>query len=315
MQMIIFIILIIVICLFVLVSWILTNVLLKPKTITSEELYEREKANGRLDSEWYDTLDKKDFTIESKFGYTLSCQLLNNELSNKQFEKKKEKIKIAVICHGYTVGKYRSVIYSKLFLNRGITVLTYDHRNHGLSGKTFTTMGYYEKFDLQTVIDWCYQTYGTNLAIVTHGESMGGATVLSHLAIDGRVRCVISDCSYSNLRDLVKHQLKKYYHLPAFPFIPIANLIIKLRAGFWMRDVSPIRGVLSSNAPILFIHGGMDTYVPYSMSVEMYDKKLDKKEICLIPGASHAESIVTEPLEYEKVLNAFLDKYYFDKKF
>lgn len=313
--MIIFIILIIIICLFVLVSWILTNVLLKPKTISSEDLFEKEKSNGRLDSEWYETLDKKDFNIDSKYGYTLSCQLLNNELSSMQFEKKKEKIKIAIICHGYTVGKYRSVIYSKLFLNRGITVLTYDHRNHGLSGKAFTSMGYYEKFDLQTVIDWCYATYGTNLAIVTHGESMGGATVLSHLAIDGRVRCVISDCSFSNLRDLVKHQLKKYYNLPAFPFIPIANLIIKLRAGFWIGDVAPIRGVMSTNAPILFIHGGMDTYIPYSMSVDMYEKKLDKKEISLIPGASHAQSIDTEPREYEKVLNAFLDNYYFDKKF
>jgi fermentation-respiration switch protein FrsA (DUF1100 family) len=315
MQMIILIIFIIVICLIVLASWILTNILIKPKTIPYEDLYQNEKENGRLDSEWYDTLEKKDFTLESRYGYTLSCQLLNNELSSEQFEKKKGKIKIAIICHGYTGGKYRSVVYSKLFLNRGITVLTYDHRNHGLSGKAFTSMGYYEKFDLQTVIDWCYETYGTNLAIVTHGESMGGATVLSHLAIDGRVRCVISDCSFSNLRDLVKHQLKKYYHLPAFPFIPIANLIIKLRAGFWMRDVAPIRGVMSSNAPILFIHGGMDTYIPYSMSVDMYEKKLDKKEICLIPGASHAESIVTEPKEYEKVLNAFLDNYYFDKKF
>lgn len=314
MQMIIFIIFIIVVCLFVLASWILTNILIKPKTIPYEDLYEREKANGRLDSEWYDSLDKKDFNIKSRYGYMLSCQLLNNELSSEQFSQKKEKIKIAIICHGYTSGKYGSVIYSKLYLKRGITVLTYDHRNHGLSGKAFTSMGYYEKFDLQTVIDWCYENYGTNLAIITHGESMGAATVLSHLTIDGRVRCVISDCAYSNLRDLLGYQINKYYHLPAFPFLPIAKVIIKLRAGFWITDVAPMKGVISTNAPILFIHGGNDTYVPYSMSLDMYEKKPDKKEMYLVPGASHAVSILTEPIEYEKVLNAFLDKYYFDKK-
>ena len=314
MQMIILIISIILLCLLILTSWILSNILLKPKIISNEELFQREKANGRIDSKWYDTLEKKEFNIESRYGYTLSCQLINNELSSEQFTKKKEKIKIAIICHGYTSGKYGSVVYSRLYLKRGITVLTYDHRNHGLSGKAFTSMGYYEKFDLQTVIDWCYENYGTNIAIVTHGESMGAATVLSHLTIDGRVRCVVSDCAYSSLRDLLKYQLKKYYHLPAFPFLPIAKIIIRLRAGFWITDVVPMKGVLSTNAPILFIHGGKDTYVPYSMSQDMYDKKPEKKEIYLVPLATHAVSILTEPLEYEKVLNAFLDKYYFEKK-
>ena len=47
----------------------------------------------------------------------------------------------------------------------------------------------------------------------------------------------------------------------------------------------------------------------------MYEKKPDKKEMYLVPLASHAVSILTEPLEYEKVLNNFLDKYYFDKKY
>jgi len=175
-------------------------------------------------------------------------------------------------------------------------------------------MGYYEKFDLQTVIDWCYETYGTNIAIVTHGESMGGATVLSHLTIDGRVRCVVSDCAFSSLRELMKYQLKKYYHLPEFPVLTIANLIIRIRAGFWIDDVVPMEGVIRTNAPILFIHGGNDTYVPYSMSLNMYEKKQGKKEKYLVPGAGHAESITTEPKEYEKVLYEFLDKYYFDKR-
>ena len=229
--MIIFVILVVVACVIVLACWRLTNILLNPKIISYKDLYQREIVNGRLDSEWYDTLEKKEFNIESRYGYMLSCELINNELSSEQFINKKGKIKIAIICHGYTSSKYGSVIYSKLFLKRGITVLTYDHRNHGLSGKAFTSMGYYEKFDLQTVIDWCYETYGTNLAIVTHGESMGAATVLSHLTIDGRVRCVVSDCGFSNLYDLLKYQIKKYYHLPAFPFLPIAKVIIKLRAG------------------------------------------------------------------------------------
>jgi fermentation-respiration switch protein FrsA (DUF1100 family) len=292
-------------------SWKLSNNILKPKVFENEKLYQREVDEGRLNEKVYQSWSKNDFSIKSRYGYDLSCQLLNNEISQEQIEHREGKMKLAVICHGYTVGKYSSIMYAELFLKRGITVLTYDHRNHGLSGKAFTSMGYYEKFDLQTVIDWCYEEFGTNIAIVTHGESMGAATVLSHLAIDGRVRCTIADCPFSSLKELIKYQIKQYFHLPKIPFIPIANIIIRLRAGFWLDDVEPIKGVVQSNAPILFIHGVDDNYIPCSMSQDMYDAKSDKKEIYLAPNAQHARSYEMNHEEYENVVNKFLDTYYF----
>ncbi len=303
--------LVILLIIVVTVSWVLSNIVLKPKVIDYEELYQRELEEGRLTDKIYQGWDKEDFIIRSRYGYNLSCQLINNDTSKKQVGNPSGKMKIAIICHGYTCGKYSSMMYADLFLKRGITVLTYDHRNHGLSGKAFTSMGYYEKFDLQTIIDWCYEEFGTNLAIVTHGESMGAATVLSHLAIDGRVRCTIADCSYSNLKKLLLHQLKKYHHLPQFPFLAIASILIKLRAGFWIDDVVPLDGAVQSNAPILFIHGLEDDYVPCSMSKDMYDAKLDKKELYLAPNAMHAQSCQKNRVEYEKVLNDFLDQYFF----
>ncbi|MGB8453320.1 MAG: alpha/beta hydrolase [Anaerocolumna sp.] len=293
------------------VSWILSNVILKPEAIAYDKLYQREIEEGRLVDEIYQSWEKEDFNIRSRYGYNLSCQLINNDISKKQFLDPGNKLKIAIICHGYTCGKYSSMIYADMFLKKGITVLIYDHRNHGLSGRAYTTMGYYEKFDLQTVLDWCYSEYGPGLSIVTHGESMGGATVLSLHAIDGRVRATIADCSYSSLDGLIRHQLKKYYHLPAFPFLTLAKCIIRLRAGFWLEDVVPLAGAVQSHAPILFIHGLEDDYVPYSMSQAMYDAKPDKKEIYLAPNAKHAQSCQKNPVEYERVLNEFLEEYYF----
>ncbi len=293
------------------VSWILSNIILKPKVTAYERLYQREIDEGRLADKIYQSWEKKDFNIKSIYGYNLSCQLINNDISKKQFLNPDNKIKIAVICHGYTCSKYSSMMYAELFLKKGITVLTYDHRNHGLSGKAYTTMGYYEKFDLQIVIDWCYSEYGPNLAIVTHGESMGGATVLAHHAIDGRVRCTIADCSYSSLNELTRYQLKKYYHIPVFPLFYLTKGVIRLRAGFWLEDVAPLEGAAQTNAPVLFIHGLEDDYVPYSMSQAMYDAKPDKKEIYLAPNAKHAQSCQKNPEEYEKVVHQFLEMYYF----
>ena len=302
---------IIVLIIFVAVSWTLSNHVLQPKVIDCEKLYQREIEDGRLTEKIYESWKKEDFTIKSRYGYDLSCQLINNQNSKVQFEQPNGKIKLAIISHGYTCGKYSSMMYAELFLKKGITVITYDQRNHGLSGKAFTSMGYYEKFDLQTILDWCYEEYGKNIAIVTHGESMGAATVLSHLAIDGRVRCTIADCSYSRLKELIVYQLKNFYNLPTFPFLQIARIIIKLRAGFWIDDVVPIDAAAKSNAPILFIHGLEDDYVPCSMTQDIYDVKRDKKEIYIAPNAKHAQSCQNNRKEYEKVLNDFLDRYYY----
>ncbi|MDF2590021.1 MAG: hypothetical protein K0S41_3862 [Anaerocolumna sp.] len=301
---------ILILVIILLASFGLSNIILKPRVVKNEKLFELELEKGRIKEQFYKNCLKRDFIIKSRYGYDLSCELLDNDISKDQFVKPNKVIKVAIICHGYTRGKYSSIMYAELFLKRGITVLIYDHRNHGLSGKAYTTMGYYESYDLQTVVDWCYKEFGPNLAIVTHGESMGAATVLSHLAIDKRVSCVIADCPYANLMNLIKYQIKKYYHLPKFPFLYIARFIIKLRAGFWIDNVAPIECVKSSKVPILFIHGLLDDYVPYTMSKEMYDAKLDQKEIYLAPNAKHASSCQKNPNEYEIVFNNFLNHYF-----
>lgn len=293
------------------IAWFLSNIILKPKILDYESLYNREMGNGRLNEVLYQNWIKEDYRIKSRYGYDLSCQIINNEISKKQWEVPYEKRKIAIICHGYTCAKCSSMIYADLFIKRGITVITYDHRNHGFSGKAYTSLGYYEKDDLQTVIDWCYQKFGENLAIITHGESMGAATVLSHLSIDDRVLCTIADCAYSSVNDLIKIIIKKNFHIPLFPLVHLAKLIIKLRAGFWLGDILPKQGA-ASKTPILFIHGLEDELIPYDMSKEMFGAKEDKKELYLAPHAKHAESCLKNHEEYEKVMNQFLDKYYFN---
>ena len=303
------IILIIILLIILVISWILSSLIIKPKVLDYDELYDYEVKAGRLDEQLYNSWDKEEFSVKSIYGYSLSCMLINNELSKKQFNQPNKKKKIAIILHGWTKGKLSSMVYAKYFLEWGITVLAYDHRNHGLSDKAYTTMGYYEKFDLQTIIDWCYIKYDSNVSIVTHGESMGAATVISHLAIDGRVNLIIADCGFSDFNELVKYIIKNTYHLPQFPFVFLCKLITRLRTGFPIKHVVPKEALMIIDKPILFIHGLDDDFIPSSMSEEMYNIKPEKKEIFLVPGAGHAASVTTEPEGYKEVINDFLDKH------
>lgn len=294
--------------------WFFSNMVLRPKKLSCEKIFKMEAKKGRFDETAYKRTTKERFMVSSVYGYSLSCELLEPESGSQQLESNDNggqtsvDIPIAILCHGFSTGKYRSLIYAQMFLRLGFKVLIYDHRNHGLSGKAYTSMGYYEKYDLKKLVDWCYDTYGSNCRIVTHGESMGAATALLHLGIDKRVVCTIADCAYSDLKELLKHQIKRYYHMPTL-LLSIESLITYLRAGFWFGQVSPISVVRGVETPILFIHGKKDKYVPTEMSEKMYQSKKDRKALYLVAGATHAGSCVTNRKGYETVLGMFIKRY------
>lgn len=292
----------IIIFLLLLATFLLSNVILKPRVKTPEDIYKREVEYGRIVPDLYERMEKTKVQIPSRYGYSLSAVILEDEITKKE----ENRNKIAVLCHGYTYGKLGAIVYAQILMDLGFTSIIYDHRNHGESGKKYTTMGYYEKYDLETVIDWCYANFGRDIRIVTHGESMGAATVLDYLNMKDNVSLVIADCGYSDLKTLLRHQMKTIFHIPPFIFMPLANLCLKLRAGFFIREVSPIEGVRKSKTPILFIHGDQDTYVPYQMSIQMFEECKAPKKLYLAKGAIHANSVVVDYEQYKQVVRDFI---------
>jgi fermentation-respiration switch protein FrsA (DUF1100 family) len=284
--------------------WCLSNLIVKPRKLSCDKIFKNEAAEGRFDEAAYQATKKYKFILKSEFNYDISCELLEPEPVNKKVQDNK----IAILCHGLGYSKYGCLKYAEMFLKMGFKVLIYDQRNHGLSGGACTSMGFYEKYDLKKLVSWCLIKFGEDCSIVTHGESMGAATVLMHLGIDKRVKCAIADCAYSDLTLLIRHQVKQYYHLPSW-LIPIESLLTYLREGFWYSEVSPIKDISEIDTPVMFVHGKIDNFVPSYMSKQMYDSKKKNKAIYLVAGAKHAESCCKNRSGYEKRLEEFLSKY------
>lgn len=305
-------ILIILIALYIVASAFLifffSNMVLKPKTRSYDEQMEESLRNHRFTAEYIDSLNLEKIRIKSRFGYELCGIIERNDVS----ELPENKQKIAILCHGYTSGKITMSGYAKKLMDLGFTCVMYDHRNHGDTGKVaYTTMSYYEKYDLQSVIDYCYERFGNDIKLLTYGESMGSATVLSLYEIDSRPYATVADCGYSDLKELFRHMLKNMFHIPPiFPILPFANIILAKKAHFLIEQVSPRQGVIRSKSPILFCHGLADTFIPCSMSEEMSKLGPGPRELYLCEGAEHALSEVTQPNEYSEVLSAFIHKYY-----
>lgn len=277
-----------------------SNLIIRPKKISYEEVYDREVQMGKLIQEEFNKLKKEEIYIDSPHGYKL----------HGLFFSVKDSKKFIIICHGFTCSLHSSIKYMNLFLKRGFNVLIYDHRYHGLSGGGNISFGYYEKEDLKAWTNWILDTFGEECIVGLHGESMGGGVVIQNLAIDPRIKFCIADCAYSDISILMKHQLKRRYNnLVKVPFLlEWVSFITKIRAGWTFKDVSPIRALENVETPILFIHGENDDFVPTSMSKEMYSVKKGIKDIYIAPNAGHAQAYWNNKQEYDNKIGKFLEK-------
>lgn len=254
---------------------------------------------GKEFEDFYRSLNKKEIAIDSPFGYKLKGYFIDNNNSNK----------CIIICHGITVNLNCSIKYIEMFYKRGFSILLYDHRNHGLSGGNFTSMGYYEKYDLKACADWVYNNIGTSTILGVFGESMGAATVLQYCNIDTRVNFCIEDCGYSDVYKLLKRRLKDDYNINSSALIYLADLIMKIRYKWSFKSASPIKYIKELSLPILFIHGDEDSYVPTEMVYELYEAKNNGiKDIYITNGASHATSYYKDPKGYDEAIDSFLTK-------
>ena len=295
--MILLIILISVAILFLLASYIFAAKVIFPKRFGVEETFEIEKENGKIDEKLFNSWKKEEVILISPFGYRVFGFYFPATGSRKT----------VILSHGITYTLFGSVKYMKMFMDQGFNVFIYDNRFHGRSGGPNATLGFYEKFDLKMITDWVEAKNEADSIIGTHGESMGAAISLQHAAIDPRIKFVIEDCSFNRLDTLLAHRLKKDYHLPRYPLLPMVELICKILTGMVIKEVSPEDVVSNISAPVLFIHGEKDDFIPAWMVEELAaEKNKGPKEIYVAENAGHAKSYWTDPKKYEDVVIKFL---------
>lgn len=263
-----------------------------------ENSLQKEIDNDMITREWYDSLSSEEIFIESDYGYKLHGFYIDNDSK-----------KTIIVCHGYTSNCFASYKYAKQFIEKGFNALLINQRSHGQSGGKNVTMGYYEKFDLKKWVDYLYENKGADIFLGTTGESMGAATVLMHAGIDDRVDFVVADCPFDTITNQLNYRLKVEYKLPSFPFITFGSIVTKLIDGYFYGDVSPIKSIENIDVPVLLIHGDQDDYIPKEHSINLYNKKRDKKELFMMAGAKHALSYSTDVKKYREVVLDFITKY------
>ncbi|MGV3464304.1 MAG: alpha/beta hydrolase [Heyndrickxia sp.] len=264
-------------------------------------IYDREVNAKRIDPASYEELPKQEVWINSPFGYLIKAIIVRPYPDRKKY---------MIFSHGVTENKTNSIKYMNLFLKRGFNAIIYDHRRHGESEGKTTSYGYYEKYDLKAVVDYLLSIEGKDVYFGIHGESMGAATTLLYAgSLEDRADFYIVDCPFSDFREQLAYRFSQEMKLPGKWFLPLADFFVRIRGGFSLKTISPIKVIKNIHKPVLFIHSTKDDYILPEMTKTLYDSKKEEKMLFMATNGGHAQSFNENQEEYEQAIDEFFSIY------
>lgn len=283
-------------------SYFVTQQVLFFKLRDVEVIIRRETRAKRLDINAFKKLPQDVVDIDSKFGYKLNTLFIKPNDTNKW----------VVICHGVTENKISMVKYVNLFVDMGYNCVIFDARRHGDSGGLTSTYGYYEKFDLESVIDYLIDVYSEDkeIEVGVHGESMGAATMLLYAGeLSNRAKFYISNASFSTFEQQLLSIFNQKSKLLAPIVLKVANIFFHIRSKFSVEAVNPEAVIDKIEQPILFIHSKPDKFISVEQTERLYALKKGPKEAWYPERGGHVESYNRNPKQYKKQIEKFLKTY------
>ena len=266
-----------------------------------DELFSSTDFSEDEDRLWWRAQTFEPLTIQSADGLVLKGYYLPAPTASSR---------TVILFHGYRSTAKMMAGFARFYhAELGCNILVPDARGHGESQGSVIGMGWADRPDVLGWVREAEKQAGADAQIVLAGISMGGAAVMMAAgeALPGSVRCVIEDCGYDSVYNEFKYQLKRMYGLPAFPLLPAASLICKIRAGFFFGEASCILQLKKAQVPVLFIHGAEDDFVPPDMMRSCYEACVSPKQFWLVPNAGHGLAFQTDPEAYKRTVQGWLD--------
>lgn len=215
-----------------------------------------------------------------------------------------------IICHGLGANRSDFTELAAGLSRGGYNILLFDFRGHGESDRKASSFGYLEQNDLIGALKYVKSREGVDRKrIGVYGFSMGGAVAILVASKTDEIKAVISDSSYTSLREQGKGLFKDSF-LPSFLFLPPLIWMYEVVFHVDADEMSPVSAV-SKMSPrgVMVIGGGADEQMPSSDAMRLFAAANEPKELWLIPGAVHGGTIYMSGDEYGKRVLRFMDMY------
>ncbi|WP_056943105.1 alpha/beta hydrolase [Secundilactobacillus kimchicus] len=257
--------------------------------------------NTDADNAWYLKQLPTERRIVTADGLTLRASYIAPKMPSHQ---------AVILAHGIGHSREQMIPYARLFHDWGYHVLMPDARAHGDSDGHVIGFGWPDRKDYVQWIESLVSELGDSVKIVLFGISMGAATVLATAGepIPDNVKAVVADSGFASVYKMAQHVVHHDYHLPAFPFVPIADRISQLMTGtrFLKQDVT--LQLAKAKVPILFIHGRQDTVVPFDQLELLLNAVGGSAEVYVEDKAPHVKAFAQNNGPYRAKLQQFLNQ-------
>ncbi len=222
-----------------------------------------------------------------------------------------------IVVHGIKSCRREAnaLIPAGMLYRAGFSVFVMDLRDHGDSGGDDGRFsgGTEEHLDVLGAWDWVRATGVPAERIGIAGVSFGSISAVIAGGQEKAVAAVWADSSTTRMDiaigNFVVDQLKDPTGLSRI-LVPGAMVWARLIAGDDLGKFNPIDEVDAyGGRSIAFVHGGLDTVLPATMSVELLDRAVaagaTTPDVWIVADAKHAEAQFKDPAGYEQRLVAF----------
>ncbi|MEK6828366.1 MAG: alpha/beta hydrolase [Nanoarchaeota archaeon] len=215
-----------------------------------------------------------------------------------------------ILAHGYDASKERLLNHTSYLNKNGYNTFLFDFRGFGESDGNYTTLGYYERFDILGAINYLKTRDDIHLnGIGTIGFSMGGAAIVLAARDSGDFKAIVLDSAYPTIHQNAARRFEAVYGFPKFPFATSLTFFGGLIHGFNGFDLAPSNYINKVNAALFIIQGTADEQVTVEDANLLFKNSNSPKRIWLVQGAKHTGSYDTRKEKYEKKVIEFFDSY------
>lgn len=224
-----------------------------------------------------------------------------------------EKVRVAIICHGFGSNKERPLLKSiaDSLQAKGIASIRFDFNGCGKSEGRYEDMTVpNEIVDAEKVVGYAMQQpWVSDISLVGHSQ---GGVVASMVAgnLKGSIRSVALCAPAAVLRDdAIRGQVQGATYdagnIPETVTVPGRNLHVG-RNYFVTAQTLPIyETALQYEGPVVLVHGTADRIVPYTYS-ERYKAGYKDAQIYLLPGVDHSFTEEQSRLRAASIVSSFI---------
>lgn len=224
-----------------------------------------------------------------------------------------EKVRVAIICHGFGSDKERPLLKSiaDSLQAKGVASIRFDFNGCGMSEGRYEDMTVpNEIVDAGKVVGYAMQQpWAGDISLVGHSQ---GGVVASMVAgeLKGSIRSVALCAPAAVLRDdALRGQVQGATYdagnIPQTVTVPGRNLHVG-RNYFVTAQTLPIyETAWQYDGPVVLVHGTADRIVPYTYS-ERYKAGYKDAQLHLLPGVDHSFTTEQSRLRTASIVSSFI---------